>query len=232
MKKDSVLKCILFLSLVLTGCSKIKLAYEFAPGIIVGRMDDYFDLESKQKTALKATIKSEIDRIVIDQLPRYIELDKEWASLIQKKDLKKPELKAHMLATRNWMLGVFASMEPALTPHAMTLTPKQFEYFQKEVSKELEKLEEKVAKPEGQKKELRRRFTFALDWNFKSLNSDEEKLFEEFLDHHIYPFQLETINRRSSTNSFIDASKSPETFKTHLAKIFRAPMSMRGKEYA
>jgi len=226
------LKLLVLASILITGCSKLEVAYDFAPGIIAGRMDDYFDLESKQKSRLKKTIQSELDRIIINELPAYLELEKEWMTLLEKKDIQKTELKAHNEKTRKWLFDVFARMEPALLPFALELTPKQIEYFHKKVVKELEEHDEKTSTLKGQKKELRRRFEFGLSWNFDDLTSSEEKLFEAWLETAGYPFRDESLSRKKSTDLFLEASKSPATFKAHLETIFRNPLAFRSKEYA
>lgn len=232
MMKRILLSSFVYLSLLVTGCSKLEIAYDFAPGIIAGRMDDYFDLDSKQKAKLKSVIKSELERIVIDHVPRYLELEKEWIVLLQKSDLKKPELRAHNETTRKWLFSVFASMEPALLPLALELSPTQVEYFHKKVLKELEEHDEKIATPKGQKKELKRRFEFGLSWNFGDLNSQEEHEFDEWLSSAQYPFKEESLSRKNSAYLFHEASKSPVAFKKHLEQIFRAPLSFRRQEYA
>ncbi|MCM0607030.1 MAG: hypothetical protein KA715_13150 [Xanthomonadaceae bacterium] len=232
MKNNFIMRSLLILSVLVTGCSKLEIVYDLAPGFIAGKMDDYFDLDVKQEFQLKAAIRSELDRIVMSELPQYIELEKEWIRQLQKKDLTLAEVKKLNDSTRDWLFHVFATMEPALLPLALELSPKQLEYFHKKVLEDLAENEEKTSTPKGQKKELRRRFEFGLNWNFDGLSSSEEKLFESWLDVAGYPFKDEGISRKQSAQLFFDASKNPMTFKAHLEGIFRKPLALRTKEYA
>ena len=60
--------------LIFAGCSTFKLMYDYADRLILWYLDDYFDLESRQKDTLLLVIQKNLQQHRHQELPQYAQL--------------------------------------------------------------------------------------------------------------------------------------------------------------
>jgi hypothetical protein len=121
---------ILVATLVLTACSSLQLAYNYAPGLIAYRANTYLNLDEKQQALLDqelATFAAWHD----ETLPRYTSTLNQWANRLSKPEpftgqevLGMQETIEQQLQT----LGTRAALQ--LAPLLVTLGPQQIKQLQ------------------------------------------------------------------------------------------------------
>jgi hypothetical protein len=121
---------IIVASLVLTACSSLQLAYNYAPGLIAYRANTYLNLDEKQQALLDqelATFAAWHD----ETLPRYTSTLNQWANRLAKPE---PFTGQEILAMQETIeqqlqtLGTRAALQ--LAPLLVTLGPQQIKQLQ------------------------------------------------------------------------------------------------------
>jgi hypothetical protein len=130
------------LSLVLVGCSALRLAYNQAPSLGYWWIDGYADLNEAQTGQLRRDIDAFFAWHRTAELPGYIQRLQQWQQMAQtdsSADLACTQFDALRGA---YLRMVDRSLEP-MARLALTLTPAQLQHLQKKYDKNNREFEEK-----------------------------------------------------------------------------------------
>lgn len=125
--KLSVIACTTF---ILTACSSLQLAYNYAPGLIAYRANTYLNLDEKQQALLDqelATFAAWHD----ETLPRYTATLNEWATRLSKSEpFTGPEILAMQETIEQQLQTIGTRAASQLAPLLVTLGPQQTKQLQ------------------------------------------------------------------------------------------------------
>jgi hypothetical protein len=119
------------LTLALSACGSVQLAYNYAPNLIAYRMNGYFNLDEKQQVALDQELATFSTWHEENALPQYTKLLNQWAKRVAS---DQPYEATEILALQETVeqqlqiMGTRASAQ--LAPLMMTLGPQQLRQLQ------------------------------------------------------------------------------------------------------
>lgn len=117
-------------ALVLTACSSLQLAYNYAPGLIAYRMNTYLNLDEKQQALLDqelATFATWHD----ETLPRYTVALNQWANRLSSPEpFSSAEILGIQETIEQQLQAVGARAAVQLAPLLVTLGPQQLKQLQ------------------------------------------------------------------------------------------------------
>jgi len=172
--------------LVLSGCSSLQIAYNYAPSYLAYRLNGYFSLDDAQKVALDQELATFIAWHAETALPDYTRTLETWQARVE---VATPFTATEVLAIQQQIqqalevLGQRAALQLAGT--LVTLTPKQlsrlkaeFESENKDYFNEFLKNPNSEATRRNQHKRALKRYE---DW-LGMLTKNQEKLITELSD--------------------------------------------------
>ncbi|HZV99833.1 MAG TPA: DUF6279 family lipoprotein [Methylophilaceae bacterium] len=168
--------CIVLL-FCLQGCSAINLTYNQAPPLIVWWLDDYFDLNPVQKSALKSELASLHAWHRSNELPLYAEM-LDHLKTISAGDLRQDQVCAAVDQIRNRTKVFYVHAEPVMVSLAAGLTEQQFDTLQQRYAKKNKEWREEWVEGSAQDLEDYRvkRATQRLEAFYGGLTSQQEKI--------------------------------------------------------
>jgi hypothetical protein len=117
-------------ALVLTACSSLQLAYNYAPGLIAYRMNTYLNLDDKQQ----ALLDQELATFAVwhdETLPRYSTTLNQWANRLSSPEpFSSAEILAIQETIEQQLQTVGARAAVQLAPLLVTLGPQQLKQLQ------------------------------------------------------------------------------------------------------
>lgn len=117
-------------ALVLTACSSLQLAYNYAPGLIAYRMNTYLNLDDKQQ----ALLDQELATFAVwhdETLPRYSTTLNQWANRLSSPEpFSSTEILAIQETIEQQLQTVGARAALQLAPLLVTLGPQQLKQLQ------------------------------------------------------------------------------------------------------
>ncbi len=117
-------------ALVLTGCSSLQLAYNYAPGLIAYRMNSYLNLDEKQQALLDQELAS-FAAWHERTLPLYTAELNQWANRLSKPEpFTGKEILSIQETIENQLQTVGARAATQLGPLLVTLGPQQLKQLQ------------------------------------------------------------------------------------------------------
>jgi hypothetical protein len=184
MKQSTLRQCVIvFLGVLLAGCSSVQLAYNNAPALLQYQLDSYLDLDDQQEELLAQQLKQFQQWHRSSELPQYAQLLRAWA-----KKLDQPhQFTADELLQKHRQLeaALLVSAERAafrLAPLVLTLTPRQRERLRNEFTESNAKYTEDYLQDPIKARETRleRSEDSYSDW-FGSLTEQQVKILQSWL---------------------------------------------------
>lgn len=119
-----------------SGCSRIKIAYNYADWFVAARVDSYFDLNSEQKELVDKDLKAFFDWHRKSMLPGFAQYFRQQATNVRASKMGPVEYKL----ARDGFLGLFYGTMEGVYPGAArlltTLTPEQIANYEKKIQAE------------------------------------------------------------------------------------------------
>lgn len=217
MKNFLRLGCLILLTVV-AGCSKIRMAYDWADTMILWKMDDYFDIESDQKQKARAVVKRELREILENEVPKW---SKTLRSLAV--DVLDPKFNhASYRLQRDKLTDFYWQTIGRLVGPAMELTtvlkPEQFDYLKKATDKYIKKEEDKIASTSA-REYAKQRYLKLFDFIYIELTAEQVKLLDEHVSQSALPQNETFATRRDLVEKYVQAAKKAETLKIYLTQL-------------
>ncbi len=142
--------CFAVLTLLLSSCGLVEMAYNKAPSLTAGEFDDAFDLSEAQRDRLEARLEGYLDWHRNNELIHYERLLREAAARTEDGITASDSLWLVDEIRRNWQRGV-ARLLDDVAALGTTLTPAQLEQLEDYFAESSEKYEDYLEMSEQQR---------------------------------------------------------------------------------
>ena len=152
---------VLTVTLLLSACSTVRLAYNQAPHLVYWWLDDYADFSSAQAPQVKQDIEAFLDWHRHSELPGYAALLEQWQAMATQ-DITPAQACAQVDAIRAALVRAGERGLEPLTRMALALSPEQLANVQKSQTKSNETFEKDFLRGNAEQR-LDKRLDKALD---------------------------------------------------------------------
>lgn len=215
----------------ISACSRLDIAVNWADTYISAKVDDYFDITSEQKRALKESLKNDIRRLRKEQF-------RLWALELQKlqNDLKTNNLdEARFQDHYQRMLANSQKLQPYFTNTASdfiaTTTSEQLNHFEKFFRQKNHEEEKKFKTAPQVLRETKKKYLRWTDMFLGPLSKDQERILSEHLEMHPFPARLQIKNKALLLQKIQESRHSPETLKNFVRDYYNDRTQFAATEY-
>lgn len=198
--------------LFLVGCAPSFLGVALE-SMTVSKADDYFDLNSEQKDALKKDVEKDLADVRQHVFPQMADSLRKIDQQTSKNEMSADQVGQIYSDIDQYLKQISTKFEQTAVKTASTLEDDQFRYFEKKVDKEVEESVEDTETPEKALKLSMKRYTKSIEFWFGDLTSAQEEELRKFLKDHPYPWDLQNKNKKFVLAKFMEARKSRDTLK-------------------
>lgn len=221
----------LFCVLAFLGCSRLDLAMNLADDYIASKVDDYFDLNSRQSKDLKSALHADLRKIRKEQFPKWASSLRSMAQTIHENKLNEEIFKSYFQD----ILVVSKSLQPAFTETAVHFIsrarPEQLEHFEGAIRKKNIEDEKKIQNRQKSRDETRKKYLRGIEMWVDSLSQDQDQLLNRHLNENPFPTQALIKNRSQVLERFKEAQKSPLTLKNFVRDYYSDKTRYAAPEY-
>jgi hypothetical protein len=224
-------KMALFLTLstglLTAGCSRLDLALKFVDTYVVYKVDDYFDLTSKQKDWLRVEFEKDFAKIKSNILPKAAkDLERLSITIANKKTYTEKEIEAELELLFTYFMEIVRTFTQNAKSFASLLSIKQVENFQKNYREKLEDFRESNTPKKAQDRML----TSYDNW-FGSLSSAQTSMITSFITENPFPTDLLVTNRLRLSDEFKEAFAVEASRNSFIDRLFTDYNSMLDSNY-
>lgn len=227
-------KAILFLCLgfvFLSGCSRLDLAFRWADTYIASKVDDYFDISSKQSKELKNGINKDLQAIRTEVLPGWIDrlkgIQKEFSEGVVNEDRVAFYFELFMKDVEQ----INSRFSDTAVDFIATTKPEQIDYFAKAFHKKNNEDLEKLQNTKKFMADYRDKYMDWFEMFIGSLNTEQKNMVEENLIRSPFPAELKVKNKELVFEKFIQEKNSAEQMKDFVKNYYNNPEKFDLPEY-
>lgn len=218
--------------LVLSGCSRVHIAYDWLESFIVSSLDDQFDLSRQQRSATKERIRSDKRTILQHELPGFIALLEELNVLKDNPALTTMDWEKFRLKGESVARLAVQRLEPSVLAFFQLLKPAQFAYFNKQYETKKLADDKTFSKASKITEHLLERHNRLYEFIGFELSAEQKTRLGTLIGQHHAMFHLERESYRRNFEKFITASASEETLRKWLKEFMKDFSAGRSPEYA
>lgn len=199
--------------LLLSGCSRLDIAYRWADTYIASKVDDYFDISSEQSKALKKDIKKDLGVMKTTLLPQWTERLEKIQNDVETGTLTDSKVAVYFGQFFKDIEQINSHFATTAVDFISSTQPTQIEYFKKSFAKKNREDIEKAQNITKIQKDYRGKYADVFEMFVGSLTKDQEKMIEESVKNSPYPAELKAKNKAYIFNEFISHQNSMDEMK-------------------
>jgi hypothetical protein len=208
------------LVLMLSGCSRLDMAVNWADSYITSLVDDYFDLTSKQNKQLKESLNADIEKIRQEQFPSWAAILRRMDQELSKNSISEQIVKKYFIEVLELGRKLPSYFEDTALIFAESLSKEQMNYFDEEIEKKNTKDEKKLKNQETALDENRKKYQRAIEMWTGSLNRAQELVLEKHLKDHKFPLREQIKNKKELQKKFREARESVIDLKKFIKSYY------------
>lgn len=223
---------ILCLGLVsLTGCSRLDMAFRWADTYIASKVDDYFDISSKQSKELKNGIQKDLEGLKAQVLPSWIERLQGIQQEVQTGSINDSRVAFYFAAFMKDVEQINSYFSSTAVNFIASTNLKQIEHFNKSFQKKNQDDLEKSRDLAYVKNEYREKYEEWFEIFLGSLTAEQKKLMDDNLNNSPFPAELKAKNKNFVMQAFLNHKDSPEEMKAFVKDYYTNPDKYDLPEY-
>lgn len=215
----------------LTACSRLDIAFNWADTFIASKVDDYFDISSKQSAALKKSLHQDIEKIKTGVLPKWIDNAKELEQDISKGTLSEAKITSVFSLVMKNVEQFTAHFADTAVNFISTANPKQLAYFTKALHEKNNEDLEKFHNTKKYQKDYKEKYHKYFEMFLGSLTDSQKALIEKHISESPFPLELKVKNKELVFQKFIKESGSSESMKKFVRDFYAHPEVYTDPQY-
>lgn len=229
MNKFLLLLCLGFFSL--TGCSRLDMAFRWADTYIASKVDDYFDISSKQSKDLKNGIQKDLQGLKAQVLPSWIERLQRIQQEVQDGSINDSRIAFYFTAFLKDIEQINSHFSTTAVDFIASTKPEQIEHFNKAFQRKNQDDLENSHDLARVKKEYREKYEEWLEMFLGSLTAEQKKLVDDNLNNSPFPAELKAKNKSFVMQAFLNHKESPDEMKAFVKDYYTNPDKYDLPEY-
>ncbi|MGZ3769955.1 MAG: DUF6279 family lipoprotein [Bdellovibrio sp.] len=222
---------LLFLcSLSVLSCSRLDTAFNWADTYIASQVDDYFDISFKQSSALKKSIRQDLNIVKAQYLPGLIKDVKTVKADVLSNKLDQKEIKVFFSSFFKKINYIESFFSKSATEFLGGLSQKQLDYFTKAFAKKSD--EEKEKANSGKKvQDLIKTYNKYFEMFLGNLSDEQKILIENNVRQNPFPSDLRIKNKEWVCKQFLQKRSSVPELQNFAKEYLSKPEKYKLPEY-
>ncbi|MGE5087348.1 MAG: DUF6279 family lipoprotein [Bacillota bacterium] len=229
MNKFILILCLGLFSL--TGCSRLDIAFRWADTYIASKVDDYFDISSKQSKELKHGIQKDLQELKAQVLPGWIDRLQGIQQEVQEGSINDTRVAFYFSSFLKDVEHINSYFSTTAVDFIASTNPTQLEHFNKAFQKKNREDLEKAQDLAKVKKEYREKYEEWFEMFLGSLTPEQMKMMEDNLNNSPFPAELKAKNKSFVMQSFLRHKDSPDEMKNFVKDYYNNPDKYDLPEY-
>jgi truncated hemoglobin YjbI len=134
-------------AVVLSGCSRMNLAYRNLDLLIPWSLNDYLDMNRDQQTRFREQLREHISWHCRTQLPGYLDLIEQLQAQVRQGSLDEPALREHYETVQRAIQTIALEITPTTVQLLRDLDDRQVEELDEQFERDRQEREDKYLKP-------------------------------------------------------------------------------------
>jgi hypothetical protein len=214
-----------------TGCSRLDIAFRWADTYIASKVDDYFDISSKQSKDLKKDIQKDLNSIKVAMLPNWIDRLQGIQKDVDSAQLNEEQVAIYFTGFMKDVDQITSHFSTTAVDFIATTNPDQIEYFKKSFHKKNQEDLEKAQNVSKLRKEYRDKYEEWFEMFLGSLTKEQRQLMEDNLEKSPFPAELKAKNKDYVFQKFFEHKGSVEEMKAFVREYYTNPEKYDMPEY-
>lgn len=181
-----------FCLILMCSCSKINVAYDWAPRFAANYLDDNLDFSSERYAQVKAVIEKDLKTnkaLIKTELLQHLDT---VLAAADKKELTAEELQIFVEQLKKTQSKAIEAIKPTVSEVVLNMKPEELEYLKKKTMKRWTMMEESLNDSDKYKKKNLDKFTENMKMLFDDVTTEQKKIYAEYIDENtaFVKFQL------------------------------------------
>lgn len=184
------------------ACSKINVAYDWAPRFAANYLDDNFDFTSERYDQVKSVITGDLKTnkaFIKTEVLQH--LDTVLAATDQK-DLTIEQLEKFAEQLKKTQLKAIEAIKPTISEVVLNMSREELAYLKKKTTKRWTLFEENLAESDKYKKKSLEKFEENMKTLFDLVTDEQKKIYSEFIDQNIIFVKFQLTQRQNFFQKF------------------------------
>lgn len=197
-------------AVVLSGCSRMNLAYRNLDLLIPWSLNDYLDMNRDQQTRFRAQLREHISWHCRTQLPDYLDLIERLQAQVRQGSLDEPALRTHYENAQKAIQTIALEITPTTVQLLRDLEDRQVRELDEQFEKDRQKREKKYLQPpaDQQIRERTDRMQERAEQWLGKVSSAQRQRIQEWARALSEQNQLWLDNRAQWQRSLVDAVRN------------------------
>lgn len=221
--------CLGFLGL--TGCNQLGLAFRWADTYIASKVDDYFDISSKQSASLKDGLKKDLKDLKSDLIPQWVVRFRSIQSEVKTGNLNPERTQFYFDLFMKDIEHINGRFSDTANVFISNTQNDQLEYFAKAFQKKTREDFERFQKTTQYRKDMREKYLEYFEMFLGSLNKDQQALIDAHLTEAPFPGELKARNKAHIISLYLQGNKTAEARRQFLKQYYNDPTALNLPEY-
>lgn len=224
---------LIFITVSIIGaCTRLQIAYNFAPRLIANSLDDNFDFSSRRYSEVKQAISNDFknnEQTLKNGLLEHIEY---LLKVSENNQITKDQVQYFYSKTRMSQLRLVEIFNPTLLEVIDKMSEEELKSYLYEVQKKLNKFEDRLSSLENFKKKSVDNFEDTMDMIFNDVTDAQVELYKNFISNHFDYFRLQLEFRKSFLKKFEETSHNKTELKRLIIRYFSGDESLKIPQHA
>jgi hypothetical protein len=218
--------CVIF-----TGCSRMDMAYSFAPRLTANQLEDAFDLSSSRYHKIKDRIENDLKSNKGEIKSGLISLIDSVSTVSDKKKLSTEELKGFFATGKDLQVRLITLLRPSFEEVLGAMSRDELEHLKSYSEEKFKKSGEKLESAEKFRKAGLKNFEKHMETFFNSVTDEQLLLYGNFLNENFEYFKYQLTVRQSFVNRLDSLFETKPEMVNYVVKYYSGDSSVKSEEF-
>lgn len=219
------------LPLFLTGCSRMDIAYSFAPRFAANQLEDAFDLSSSRYHKIKDSIEKDLKANKSEIKTGLVGIIDSLAKVADNKNLSPDEIKGFFSTGKDLQVRFVALLKPSFEEVLGSMSRNELENLKTYSDEKFKKSEEKLGDVEKFKKVSLEQFEKHMDTFFDTVTDEQRRLYSGFLTENFEYYKYQLGVRRNFVARFDSLFETKPELIDYVLKYYSGDSTAKSDEY-
>lgn len=228
------MKKIIFITFILGSffsCSRLDIAFDFAPRLIANNLDDSFGLSSERYKKIKEIIKQDLNKNKKELITDIINKIDEVITLSENKEMSLADIKKTTDSIRALQKKFIYAFQASFSEVLLSTSQKEYEHLKEFSEEKFKKADERLLDKEKYFEHANESFEKTMDILFDSTNKEQTALYKQFVEDNYDYFKYQIEVRKNFLNKYASLIDKKEELLTYTMKYYSGDDSVKSAEY-
>lgn len=221
----------IFITLLVVGCSKVKLGYQMAPRVLINRIDDAFDFNSDRFNKIRLQLENDFKANRKDAVATLTKNIDDVLALSAQKTVTKADIKNLFDSFQKTQRSLVTYLTPTIEQTLKDLSTEEFQHLKKHSYEKFDEADKKILKKEDFLEKQTSSFEDTLEFFFDSATKEQLGIYRKFAEANYDYFVYQIEVRRNFMKTFEARLSDKKDLLDYTLKYYSGDPSIRSPEY-